>query len=166
MAENIAIRLIEHNNWANLQLLEACEALTEAQLDLQPKTAVFGSIRETLQHIVLSQEDYVSMLATLDHPVERENVLAFSELREMVEQSGRELLSLLQKFPGKLLQSQLHLKDGYKVAPWVFLVQVINHATEHREQIKSVISGFGIEPPRIDGWKFGEQQEALSPPSA
>lgn len=166
MTENIAFRLVEHNNWANLQLLAACETLTEAQLDFQSKTAVFGSIRETLQHIVLSQEDYASMLTTLDHPAGREYVLTFSELRQLLKQSGTELLSHLQNSPDKLNQPYLHLKDGYKVAPWVFLVQVVNHATEHREQIKSIISDFGIEPPRVDGWEFAKQQDALSPPSA
>ena len=32
MSENILVRLIEHNNWANLQILDACEALSEDSL--------------------------------------------------------------------------------------------------------------------------------------
>ncbi len=34
MTENILAQLVEHNNWANLQVLDACETLTEEQLDL------------------------------------------------------------------------------------------------------------------------------------
>jgi uncharacterized damage-inducible protein DinB len=45
------------------------------------------------------------------------------------------------------------------------MVQIINHATEHREQIKSMLTDLGIEPPEIDGWDFGEYSNALIPGS-
>ena len=43
------------------------------------------------------------------------------------------------------------------------MVQVINHATEHREQIKSMLSALGVTPPSIDGWDFGDATGALAP---
>jgi uncharacterized damage-inducible protein DinB len=43
------------------------------------------------------------------------------------------------------------------------MVQVINHATEHREQIKSMLTALGIEPPNIDGWDFGFATNTLVP---
>jgi uncharacterized damage-inducible protein DinB len=52
------------------------------------------------------------------------------------------------------------------VEPWVILVQVINHATEHREQIKSMLTALGITPPDIDGWDFGDVMKALVPMSS
>ena len=164
MTENVLARLIEHNNWANLQIFHTCETLTEEQLDFEPQAAVRGTIRETLQHLVLSQEDYTSMLTTFDHPYKREIVPTLSELREVVVRSGRELVSLVQDHANKSLQSQIHVSDGYRIEPWVFIVQVINHATEHREQIKSIMSVLGVEPPRIDGWMYGRQENALIPP--
>jgi len=36
---------------------------------------------------------------------------------------------------------------------------VINHATEHREQIKAIMTGLGIEPPDLQGWAYFEQQD-------
>ena len=165
MTENILAQLVAHNNWANLQVFDACKTLTEGQLDFQPQSAVRGTIRETLQHLVMSQEDYVSMLIKFDHPPEREHTPTLSELREVVINSGRELVSLVQDSANRLLQSQIHLSDGYKVEPWVIIVQVINHATEHREQIKSIMTALGVEPPRIDGWLYGRQSDALIPPS-
>lgn len=164
MSENILVQLIEHNNWANLQILDACAALQEEQLDFQPQSAVRGTIRETLQHLVLSQEDYASMLITFDHPPEREITLTFSELREVITISGKELVALVKSSSNGLLESQIQLSDGYRVEPWVFIVQVINHATEHREQIKSIMTALEIEPPRIDGWMYGRQQNALFSP--
>ncbi|MEZ4592355.1 MAG: DinB family protein [Chloroflexota bacterium] len=162
---NILARLVEHNNWANLLIIDACESLNEEQLNFQPKSAVRGTIRETLRHFVLSQEDYVSMLDTATHPPERDHNLTLPELRKIAITSGQDLLSLVQNSSLDLLQTQVQVSDGYKVEPWVFIVQLINHATEHREQIKSVLTALGVEPPRIDGWAYGQQQNALFPPT-
>jgi hypothetical protein len=60
-------------------------------------------------------------------------------------------------------ESHLQTKDGYLVEPLVVMVQAINHATEHREQIKSMLSVLGITPPSIDGWDYGEVTKALVP---
>ncbi len=164
MTESVLERLIEHNNWANLQIIDACQALKGEQLDFEPQSAVRGTIRETLQHLVLSQEDYASMLTTFNHPLERELAPTFSELREVAVKSGNDLIALVQDASSGLLQSQIQLSDGYRGEPWVFIVQVINHATEHREQIKSMMTALGIEPPRIDGWMYGRQKKALISP--
>jgi uncharacterized damage-inducible protein DinB len=43
------------------------------------------------------------------------------------------------------------------------MVQAINHATEHREQIKSMLSSLGVTHPEIDGWDYGEVTKALIP---
>lgn len=162
---NILARLVEHNNWANLLIIDACDTLQEDQLDFQPQSAVRGTIRETLQHFVLSQEDYVSMLTTSKHPQERDLDATLAELRKIAITSGQDLLSLVQNSTPNLLQTQIHVSDGYKVEPWVFIVQLVNHATEHREQIKSILTALGVEPPRIDGWAYGQQQNALLPPT-
>ena len=45
------------------------------------------------------------------------------------------------------------------------MVQAINHATEHREQIKSMLSSLGVTPPDIDGWDYGLVANALIPMS-
>jgi uncharacterized damage-inducible protein DinB len=64
-----------------------------------------------------------------------------------------------EKYP----KERLVTRDGYYVEPWVILVQIINHATEHREQIKSMLTALGITPPSIDGWDYGETVHALFP---
>ena len=53
-------------------------------------------------------------------------------------------------------------RDGYVIEPWVVMVQAINHASEHREQIKSMISAVGMTPPRVDGWQYGRVTGALT----
>ena len=162
MTENFLGKLFEHNNWANLQIIQACSTLSDEQLDAEPQSATKGSIRRTLLHLVSSQQGYLSLLtlpieARLDVPP------TFAELQESSSLSGEGLLSLARDEPGKHLKTQLQTKDGFFVEPWVVMLQVINHATEHREQIKSMLSALGVTPPNIDGWDYGEATNALIP---
>jgi uncharacterized damage-inducible protein DinB len=62
MAESILVKLFEHNNWANLRIIQACSALSDDQLDAEPQSATKGSIRLTLTHLVASQQGYLSLL--------------------------------------------------------------------------------------------------------
>lgn len=161
MSAGILVKLFEHNNWANLQMIQVCSALSDEQLDAAPHTATKGSIRQTLVHLVASQQGYLNLLTL---PVEqREKVpVEFDELKVVAQSSGEGLLALvrdrLDQLPGRLQTT-----DGYYVEPWVVLVQVINHATEHREQISSMLSALGITPPDLDGWGYGEAANALVP---
>ncbi len=38
-------------------------------------------------------------------------------------------------------------------------VAAINHATEHRTQIKTALSQAGIEPPELDGWTWDDERQ-------
>jgi hypothetical protein len=86
--------------------------------------------------------------------------LTFADLPESVVHSGQALLALAQ---GDLPTDWRQTRDGHLVDPWVVLVQAIDHAAEHREQIKSMLSALGITPPDIDGWSYGEVAGALRP---
>jgi uncharacterized damage-inducible protein DinB len=113
---------------------------------------------------VSSQRGYLALLIL---PVEARPTVppAFAELQEVANASGEGLLSLA-RGEAQPLETRLRTRDGYLVDPWVVLVQVINHATEHREQIKSMLSALGVAPPEIDGWSYGDVAGALVPPSA
>lgn len=165
MSEDLLVKLFEHNNWANMQIIQACYALSDEQLDAEPQSATSGSIRSTLSHLVRSQYGY---LRTLTLPVEerRQRVeLAFEELQDSARLSGEGLLALLRDASGKFPNTRLRTTDDFYVEPWVLIVQIINHATEHREQIKSMLSALGVTPPNIDGWDYGEVTKALVPMS-
>lgn len=163
MAVNILEKLFEHNNWANLQIIKVCYALSDAQLDAEPKSATEGSIRTTLTHIVSSQQSYLRTL-TLPLDERRERIIVpFAELQESARSSGEALLALTRDQSGFFAQTKLQTRDGYYVEPWVLMVQLINHATEHREQIKSMLTAMGITPPSIDGWDYGEATHAFVP---
>lgn len=164
MSDPFLIKLFEHNNWANQKIVEACSSLSDEQMNAEPRSATQGSIRETLIHLVSAQRGY---LALLTQPVE-ERLKGFppiNDIQDSIQQSGDGLLALA-KDDSKPFHSRLQTTDGYYTDPWVVMLQVINHATEHREQIKSMLSALGVTPPNIDGWDYGEVREALVPISS
>ena len=164
MTENFLVKLFEHNNWANLRIVEACAALSDEQLDAEPQSVTKGTIRRTVVHLVSSQYSY---LRTLTLPLEERRdavTVAFAELKQSVSDSGNALLAIA-RGEQQPLKSQLQTRDGYFVEPWVLMVQIINHASEHREQICSMLSALGITPPDLDGWGYGVATNALIPVS-
>ena len=164
MSEAYLVKLFEHNNWANLQIMRACAGLSDEQLDAQPQSATQGSIRSILIHLVTSQQGYLRLLTLpLEERLERLPPTPFSELQSLAATSGEGLLALARGEAGNPSEARLQTRDGYFVEPWVVMVQAINHATEHREQIKSMLSALGVTPPEIDGWDYGLATDALVP---
>ena len=161
MTENFLEKVFEHNNWANQKIIEACASLSDKQLDAEPQSVTKGSIRRTLTHLVHSQQGYLSLL-TLPVDGRPDAAPKFTELQESARESGADLLAIARggKEP---FESRLTTRDEHFVEPWVVMVQVINHATEHREQIKSMMTALGVMPPNIDGWEYGFATDALVP---
>jgi uncharacterized damage-inducible protein DinB len=164
MVDQFLEKMFAHNNWANLQIIRACAVLSDEQLDAEPQSATKGSIRSTLLHLVASQQGYLRHLTLpLEERLTRVPPPPNAELEQFVTRSGDALLALARDPSSIPNQGQIKLSDGYLVEPWVVIVQIINHATEHREQIKNMLSALGVTPPEIDGWTFGEAVNALTP---
>ena len=90
--ESILVRLFEHNNWANSRMIEVCAGLSDEQLDAEPRSATLGSIRQTLIHLVRSQQGYLALL-TLPVESRPQITLDFADLGEVARQSGEVLAS-------------------------------------------------------------------------
>jgi len=153
MTDNILVKIFEHNNWANQKIIDVCLTLSDEQLDAEPQSAVKGSIRTTLIHFVMAQRSYLSLL-TLPSEKSPKTLLEVKDLKESAQQTGAGMLAIV-KGEQTPVSEPLQMGDE-KVASWVLMVQTINHATEHREQIKSMLTALGIEPPDIDGWTYAE----------
>ena len=165
MTENTLAKLFEHNNWANAQILKACSTLSDDQLDAPPQSATEGSIRSTLVHLVSAQHGYLRLLTLpLEERQDRVTV-EFADLERSLKNSGDRLLELARD-ASKLPATRIQTRDVHLVEAWVVMLQIINHATEHREQIKSMLTALGVTPPDIDGWDYGEATNALAPMSA
>ena len=162
MTENILARIFEHNHWANLQLLQTYSTLSDEQLDAEPQSATKGSIRLTLWHLLDTQQAYLSQLIGQEPRFHRQAPPAFAELLESAQLSGEGLLALARDETSPSLTTKMQ-HDGYAVEPWVLMVAAISHASEHREQITSMLSALGLTPPRLDGGAYGLVAHAIIP---
>ena len=152
--------LFRHHLWANLRLLERCAELTSEQLDTT-LAGTFGSIRDTLQHIVTSEQSYFSRISTgqrYDRPDEAPP-LTFTELVASVQTTGWGLIAWAPK-----VQADDTVQIDWEGTPRdvpksIILTQVINHATEHRAQIMALLTQLGIEPPDLQSWSYFDELE-------
>lgn len=53
--------------------------------------------------------------------------------------------------------------DGEEIDAEVVLAQALNHSTEHRAHICTILTTLGVEPPALDGWTWGEQKGRIRP---
>lgn len=147
-----------YNLWANLRLLDACEALSDEQLDAT-MIGTFGSVRETLIHLFTAEEGYAWRFnLTGPAPTPRLGELTafpgFDELRRRAELSAKELIAIVEQAD---LSQILHLDGGTYDAPLInVVIQAIDHAIDHRSQIATLLSQQGIEPPELDAWAYND----------
>jgi len=152
--------LFSHHLWANLCLLESCSKLTSEQLDASIPGS-YGSIYEILQHIVTSEQSYFSRISTgqrLNRPDDAPP-LTMAEMMESVRKTG---LGLVEWAPKVQAEDTVQVDwDGTPrdVPKTIILTQIINHATEHREQIKAILTELGIEPPDLQGWAYFDEMD-------
>ena len=152
--------LFRHNRWANVRILERCAGLTDEQLDATIVGA-YGSIRDTLQHIVTAERSYFSRIST-GQPYRRPEdapPLTIAEMTESVRTSGSGLIEWAPK-----VQAGDTVQVNWEGAPrdvpkTILLTQAINHATEHRAQIMAILTQLGIQPPELDSWSYFDELE-------
>jgi len=154
---SVLTALFSHNTWANLKLLDFCERLSDAQLD---STAIggFGSIRDTLLHIVGAEVSYVNR-ATGKLPAQgfdRDVFPGFAVLKDAARWAGDELLHLAISARKGALVRQYAPRDPAEYPLASLIVQSINHSTEHRTQISAIITQLGMEPPDMSGWNVDD----------
>ena len=150
----------KYNLWANLCLLDACEQLSDAQLDATTK-GTFGSVRETLMHLLSAEEGYTwsvtGNVSTTPRLKELASLPDFDELRQRAKRTGEELIRFTERAGPEDLSKILHLDGGTYDAPViVVLIQAINHAVDHRSQIATLLSQQDIELPDLDGWSYND----------
>ena len=157
MSESL-IELFRHNAWANQRLFDACEGLSDVQLDATV-VGTYGSIRDTLAHIVGAQEIYVAALAETgpdNASHERTPFPGLAELRDRARVSGEALVEFAAHAQSGATVTTTWRGEAYTLPVWLLLVQAINHATEHRAHIAAILTHQGIAPPTMDGWTYHE----------
>jgi uncharacterized damage-inducible protein DinB len=149
---------IRHHVWATDVLLDTCADLSESQLR-QSMPAMYGGVLDTLRHLVDSDGWYVFRLegskgehGDLDGEADlavirrlaAENAAAWERLMKAGLESDREIVSASTEGP------IVHTFVGVRVA------QAVHHGTDHRSQVCTALTTFGIEPPDVSVWGWAE----------
>lgn len=163
---NIWSNVFRHHRWSNLVLIDFLSTLTEQQLRLTvPGT--YGSSIDTIRHVISSDADYVRIIPdTPDVPqVDEEGPFGgWEELRNVADGADTALISYVDGLTEDMFFIDVDDGETFELTKSFLLGQIIHHATEHRSQIRTVLSAHGIAPPEISVWawrKSDEGQELL-----
>lgn len=157
----ILLDLYRHHLWANLRVLDYCEAQPFELLD-RKIAGTYGTPRETLVHIFGAEEGYSGRLrgAFFDDALSEGDAFTnFDDLRRRARRTGEALLEAAATTPPDRM---FRIDDGkFDSSAGLFVVQPINHATEHRVHIVTTLSALGVEPVSLDAWDWGLETGTL-----
>jgi uncharacterized damage-inducible protein DinB len=140
--------LYRYKTWATLRLIEACQGLSAAQLDATTP-GTYGTIRDTLQHLVAADESYLGTV-TGQRPEEPlpDTPVPLAVLADRMRELGPrwEALAADPAAASRLITT----RDGWRTPAAIPMAQAIQHADEHRGQVLSILGGCGIETPGLD----------------
>jgi len=149
--------LARHNVWATTQVLNALDNLDEAALNATvPGT--FGTILETIQHVIDSEASYVYRLtgAWSSYPWKDDYRVGLDVLRERAAILGETLERFLAEPWDADKLGEARGGDGtvFAVPAGVFLTQIFHHANEHRAHICTTLGGLGLDVPDVSAWGY------------
>jgi uncharacterized damage-inducible protein DinB len=109
--------------------------------------------------MVGAEERYLAALVAgpeRRNPTLEETAPELTTLREHARQSGEGFIAYAETVEGNPPLQVTWRGQSYEMPAALFLVQAINHATEHRTQIKTALTQAGITPPELDGWTWDD----------
>ena len=156
----ILVNLFRHHRWANERMLEACRPLTDAQLATEI-AGTYGRVDETLLHLAAAEGGYLHSLTGWLPPEgyglgEGVAYPGVPLLLERMRMTGDALIDVALELPADRVLTD---EDGRAIPAWVVLLQAAYHATEHRQQVATMLTQLGTEPPEPDLWAFNEARE-------
>ena len=171
---NGLVELFRYKTWATLRLIEYCQDLEDEHLDATTP-GTYGTIRETLRHLVDAEEGYLSILTrerfpskaageAFVRPPDRlsDGPVPMAELAERIRRMGPqwEALAMDPNLPGR----DVTTTDGMHLPGAVILAQTIHHAGDHRSHIMSILGSRGLElpgPNDLDAWGYAEALDLM-----
>jgi uncharacterized damage-inducible protein DinB len=159
----ILVHQFEHNLWANDQMLAACAPLTPEQLATE-LAGTYGRLDQTLIHLARAQGGYVMRLTDwqpgLEHQLEYDAPFPGIEaVASHLRFTGERLVEVAREITPNLTLQLEYEGEMHSLPAWVVLLQAAYHATEHRQQVATMLTGLGIEPPEPDLWAFAERED-------
>ena len=145
-----------YNGWANGRLYAACTGLDDADRK-QDRAAFFGSIHNTLNHILVGDRGWLGRIEGLaDNGTPLDTVLFddFDELRRARDAEDERIHRVLaamteDRLAGDLAYSNL-AGTPFRTPMRLVWTHMFNHQTHHRGQVHDMLSQAGIAPPELD----------------
>ena len=148
----------KHHLWANLRLLEACDGLGDEVLDTEMK-GTYGTVRDTLVHLCAAEERYVSAMTGKmpAEPIAEGTFPGIEELKRRAGSSGKALISMLEGDEARVIRGEHPTRGKYAIPISIFLSQALNHGTEHRAHVCTILTQKHVDPPVLDVWTWAEE---------
>jgi uncharacterized damage-inducible protein DinB len=157
MAASLLTDGFAHHVWATDHLLEACEALSPDQLRA-PAPGAYGSVAETLRHLVATDVWYLTFFpVSQPPPLDEKAETSLADLRAAMMRNAPLWTAVLAAATDGD-EDVVEQGDGWEFhSPLgLRLAQALHHGTDHRSQVCTALTSLGVEPPRIDLWAFGQ----------
>lgn len=160
------IDAFRHNAWATRELFQTLQPLTSEQLGTEV-TGAYGSIQETLWHILSAEAGYSTRLTGVEQDWDRledpaPDLSRMAECAADVESRWEQFLS--QPFDAeRMLVVQWEKGEARDIPAGVILAQALHHSNEHRAQIASALTSIGIEPPEWGVWEYADASGRARP---
>ena len=154
---NLNVELLKHNTMMNDRLLEVCRGLTDEQLESSVE-GTYGTIGATLVHVAGGQQSYAARFFGRERPQRLAETPfpgfdaltgAFNEGNTLLERAAAEAAT-----DGYVIIEDDDPDTKWRMHRSLLLLQAINHGTEHRSQIATILTQLGITAPEMDGWTF------------
>lgn len=150
---------VEHHVWATLGLLDRCLELSPERLALSAP-GTYGSIHETLAHLVGADGGYVRRLVGGKAGPRRQGAPPpVAALRaEMAAQAGlwQEVMDRPEE-PDVYLPAEPDADPPYpeiEHAAGLLLLQAMTHGQEHRAHVCTILGMHGLDVPDLSAWEY------------
>jgi uncharacterized damage-inducible protein DinB len=163
MTRPLLVDAFDHHAWATLRVIDACLPLSAEQL-ASTVPGTYGSIVDTVRHIVGADAGYLFALTGGRYPTVEEDQMDLAALRSAMAGHEKAWGEVLAESHDPDITVTRRRDDGSESrAPLgIRLAQALDHGTDHRSQICTSLTALGIVPPEIDAWTFADQAGRLS----
>lgn len=155
--------LFEYNAWANQRTLEGCATLSSEQL-LQPMGGSFGSLRNTLAHIMDVEWLYLERWqgrAPAAFP-KAENYPTLADITERWQTVDSDMDRFVKALTPAALQEIIEFRNTrgklFHHPLWETMQHLVNHSTYHRGQVTMLVRQLGATPKSSDMIYFYRQR--------
>jgi uncharacterized damage-inducible protein DinB len=153
--ESTLVEFIRYNNWANSRLFEACQGLSAEQWSATV-AGTYGTLRDTLVHIVRGEASYAQRLTgeRPPPPFQWDDQPSVSALSAYADQVGQALIQAASHVaPTAIVREEFEGQtESYKAM--ALFIQIVNHGVEHRTHMTTILTQLGLTPPEVDGWGY------------